>query len=139
MYQAFSLRWCRAVIKHAVVWVVPAFPSCSITEVVPLVLKHFEKFSPKLEKESQDPYVYFLAILMETEIYQTHKGKYIADAGDKSRLALLEGLIALKNYVLWCPGTRALLNNSASPGGGGGLTPPPPQVIGQFFLRGFGQ
>jgi|EP00670_Eutreptiella_braarudii_P002455 hypothetical protein len=60
-------------------------------EVVPLVLKHFEKFSPKLEKESQDPYVYFLAILMETEIYQTHKGKYIADAGDKSRLALLEG------------------------------------------------
>ena len=47
-------------------------------------------------------------------------------------------------------GGRVLLNNSASPGGGlgGGMTPPthptpsdpsPPQVIGQIFLRVFGQ
>ena len=39
------------------------------------------------------------------------------------------------------PSTRVLLNNSASPGGGGSDTPHPPplQVIGQIFLRIFGQ
>eukprot|EP00992_Anisonema_acinus_P000101 TRINITY_DN10034_c0_g1_i2.p1 TRINITY_DN10034_c0_g1~~TRINITY_DN10034_c0_g1_i2.p1 ORF type:complete len:296 (+),score=57.71 TRINITY_DN10034_c0_g1_i2:78-965(+) len=60
-------------------------------EIVSLVLKHFEKFSPKLEKEAFDPYAYFLAHLMETEAYQTHRGSYIVDKDDKMRLALLEG------------------------------------------------
>ena len=43
-------------------------------------------------------------------------------------------------------GLRVLLDNSASPGGGGsdtphplGPPPPPSQVIGQIFLRVFGQ
>lgn len=59
-------------------------------DIVPLVLKHFEKFSSKLDKEYQDVYVYMLACLMETEAYQTHKDKYLVDKEDKTRLALLE-------------------------------------------------
>lgn len=59
-------------------------------EVVPLVLKHFEKFGAKSGKDILDSTIYFLAYLMETESYQTHKGKYIVDKEDKARLVLLE-------------------------------------------------
>lgn len=61
--------------------------------IVSLTLQHFEKFGSKLEKEVQDSYAFFLAHLVETETYQTHKTKFITDKEDKRRLALLEGLV----------------------------------------------
>eukprot|EP00906_Rhabdomonas_costata_P025466 RCo036406 len=61
--------------------------------VVSMVLKHYEKLSPKLEKDAHEPYFFFLAHLMETETYQTHRSKYICDPTDKRRLASLEGRV----------------------------------------------
>eukprot|EP00667_Euglena_gracilis_P016611 EG_transcript_17401 len=61
-------------------------------EIVPLVLKHFEKFGPALDKDAKEHYVYFLANMMETEGYQTHRTKYLVDAATKKRLVLLEGI-----------------------------------------------
>eukprot|EP01012_Entosiphon_sulcatum_P041682 TRINITY_DN55568_c0_g1_i1.p2 TRINITY_DN55568_c0_g1~~TRINITY_DN55568_c0_g1_i1.p2 ORF type:complete len:313 (-),score=70.02 TRINITY_DN55568_c0_g1_i1:1264-2151(-) len=61
--------------------------------VVGLVLRHHELFGSKLEKELQESYALFLAGLMETETYQTHRAKYICDKDDKRRLALLEPLV----------------------------------------------
>lgn len=58
---------------------------------VPLVLKHYEKFAGRMDKEAQDAYVYFMANLTDSEGFQTHRSTYIPEKEDKKRLVLLEG------------------------------------------------
>jgi hypothetical protein len=62
-------------------------------DIVPLVLKHYEKLSPKLDKDAHEAYIFFLAYLMETETFQTFKNKFICDQDDKRRLTLMEGRV----------------------------------------------
>eukprot|EP01006_Ploeotia_vitrea_P048050 TRINITY_DN67192_c4_g3_i1.p1 TRINITY_DN67192_c4_g3~~TRINITY_DN67192_c4_g3_i1.p1 ORF type:complete len:308 (+),score=33.84 TRINITY_DN67192_c4_g3_i1:108-926(+) len=61
-------------------------------EIVPLVLNHYEVVGQKLEKPQREAYCFFLAHLMETEFYQTHRAKFITGKPDKERLAMLEAL-----------------------------------------------
>jgi predicted outer membrane lipoprotein len=62
-------------------------------DIVPLVLKHYEKLGSRLDKDSAETYLFFLASLMDSETYQTFRNRYICDRDDKRRLALFEGRI----------------------------------------------
>jgi len=76
-------------------------------DIVPLVLSHFEKFVPFTDKEFRSRYAYFLAHLMETEAYQTHRAKYLPDSATKKRLVLLEGTV--KELLTTDPDNRKAL------------------------------
>lgn len=76
-------------------------------DIVPLVLKHYEKFSSKVEKDALEPYFFFLAHLMDSETYQTHRSKYLCDQHDKKRLATMEGRV--KELMTLSPDNRKTL------------------------------